>query len=243
MKKLLIAASSQIFAEALTEILSEQYDIAVCYDGWDALQQLQEYRPDLLVIDMYLTGIDGVGVLKTAHSSGLLPKVLACTTYITDYVTANLAQMQICDLIRLPCDIHQFAARVLEVDAWQEDTSQLDTELQSLLAVLGFKVNHAGCVVTGACLKQYLIDPHQPLCSQLYPAVAQQLGGTDKSVERAMGRAIEAAWKGRDERIWRLYFPTGKNGKVAKPSNAQFMARIADCLKCDTETEAKSLIG
>lgn len=243
MKKLLIAANSQVFSDTLAESLSQQFEISVCCDGTEAIQLLRELRPELLVLDMMLSGIDGVGVLKMAHSLGIFPKVIAYSTYISDYITAALEQMNVCSLIRLPCSMNHLAARILEVAFWQEQDSTLDTELRSILAMLGFKSNHAGCVITETCIKCYLQDPYQPLCSQLYPAVEVILGRTASSVERAMGRAIEAAWNSRDEQIWRMYFPVGRNGKVAKPSNAQFMARIAECLTPWVQTEIKSLIG
>lgn len=243
MKKLLITANSRIFAETLTESLSEQFEISVCYDGMEALQLLRQLRPDLLALELMLPGVDGVGVLKTAQSIGIFPRVIAYSAYISDYVTASLEQMNVCSLIRLPCNMNHLAARILEMAAWQEQRLDLDTQLRSLLAVLGFKINHAGCVITEMCVKQYLQNPKQALCSQLYPAVAQQLGATEKSVERAMGRAIESAWSNRDEQIWCMYFPVGKNGRVVKPSNAQFMARIADCLTQWVEPEIERQIG
>lgn len=243
MKKLLLTTNSPAFADALVESLSEQFEITVCYDGMEALELLRQLRPELLALELSLPGVDGVGVLKTAQSIGIFPRVIAYSTYITDYVTSSLEQMNVCSLIRLPCNMNFLAARILEMAEWQEQTSALDTELRSLLAVLGFKINHAGCVITEMCLKQYLQDPKQGLCSQLYPAVAQQLGVSDKSVERAMGRAVESAWNNRDEQIWRMYFPVGKNGKVAKPSNAQFLSRIADCLTQWVEPEIERQIG
>lgn len=243
MKKLLIATNSQAFADSLAESLSEQFEISVCDDGTEAVQLLRDIRPELLVLDMMLPGIDGVGVLKMAHTFGVYPKVIAYSPYISDYLITASEQLNVCSLIRIPCGINHLAARILEIAFWQEQEPNLDTELRSILAMLGFKINHAGCVVTEACIKCYLQDPCQVLYSQLYPAVERILGKTASSVERAMGRAIEAAWNSRDERIWRMYFSVGRNGKVAKPSNAQFMARIAECLKPWAETEADIMIG
>lgn len=243
MKKLLIAANSQVFADTLAESLSEQFAISVCHDGTEAVQLLREIHPELLVLDMMLPGIDGVGVLKMARTLGIFPKVVAYSTYISDYVTAALEQLDVCSLIRIPCNMNHLIARILEISVWQEQEPNLNTELRSILAMLGFKINHAGCVITEACIKCYLQDPHQTLCSRLYPAVEEMLGKTASSVERATGRAIEAAWASRDESIWRMYFPVGRNGKVAKPSNAQFMARIAECLEAWAEPDNEYMIG
>lgn len=243
MKKLLIAANSQSFTETVSEYLSHQFAVTVCHNGDDALQLIQDIRPDILAIDLMLSGIDGIGVLQTAQSLGICPRVIAFSTYITDYVVAALELLNVCCLIRLPCDCRRFVARVLDVADWKEREPDQESELRDILAVLGFRTNHAGCVVTAACVLQYIHGPHQVLSTQLYPVVAQALGGTDKQIERSMGRAVEAAWESRDERVWRLYFPAGKNGKVMKPTNAKFLSVIAECLSHGADTEIKRHIG
>lgn len=243
MKKLLIAADSRIFAELLQESLTKQFDILTCHDGQEALQLLRDFRPDLLVIDLMLSQIDGIGVIKMAHSSGIRPQVVAYSAYITDYVTAALEQLNVACLIRLPCDHRYVAARILDVAGWQEQEPVIDRELRNILAVLGFRPNHAGCLITESCVRQYMNDPGQTLSTQLYPAVAKSFDSTQAQVERAMGRAVEAAWKARDEQVWRMYFPTGKNGKVNKPSNAQFLAVIGECLSVVAESDTSCLTG
>lgn len=243
MKKLLIAADSRVFAESLQESLSKQFDILICHDGQEALQLLRDFRPDLLVVDLMLSQIDGIGVIKMAQSSGVQPKVVAYSAYITDYVTAALEQLNVACLFRLPCDHRHVAARVLDVAGWQEQESRVDRELRNILAVLGFRPNHAGCLITESCVRQYMNDPGQTLSTQLYPAVAKSLDSTHSQVERAMGRAVEVAWKERDEQVWRMYFPTGKNGKVKKPSNAQFLAVIGERLSPWMESHTNSLTG
>lgn len=243
MKKLLIAASSQAFAEAVSECLSHEFDILVCHTGPEALQILRDHRPELAAVDLMLSGMDGIGVLQTAKGLGICPRTVAFTHYITDYVVNSLEQVGVSSLIRVPCDFRQFAAAILDVAAWQAQTPDPDSEMRNILARLGLKINHAGCVVTEACLKQYVLDPGQVLSTQLYPAVARALGTTATQVERSMGRAIEAAWESRDEQIWRMYFPAGKNGKTAKPTNAKFLSVIAACLSNWTDGEAESLTG
>lgn len=48
-------------------------------DGEDALCQVQERRPDALVLDVEMPKLDGVGVLRALREEGELPKVMLCT--------------------------------------------------------------------------------------------------------------------------------------------------------------------
>ena len=66
--------------------------------------------------------------------------------------------------------------------------------------------------------------------SRLYPAVAKRCDGSVDQVERAMRTAIQRAWTRRDEQIWKMYFAPLPDGRVRKPSNSEFISRIAELL-------------
>ena len=76
----------------------------------------------------------------------------------------------------------------------------------------------------------YAKDPQQAITKELYPAVAKLCGSSVDQVERAMRTAIERAWKRRDDQIWRLYFTPQSDGSIKKPSNSEFISRLADLL-------------
>ena len=71
-------------------------------------------------------------------------------------------------------------------------------------------------------------DISQPMCGELYPAVAEALDYADwRAVEFAIRRTILWAWEHRDPEVWEEYFP----GAVKAPSNKQFIATLAQRIK------------
>jgi len=46
-------------------------------------------------------------------------------------------------------------------------------------------------------------------------------------IEQAIRSAIEEAWKDRREEIWAYYFRIDPDGGFSKPSNAEFISRVA----------------
>lgn len=67
-------------------------------------------------------------------------------------------------------------------------------------------------------------DITQPVCGELYPAVAKELGYPDwRAVEFSIRRAILWAWEHRDDALWATYFP----GLTKAPTNKQFIAALA----------------
>ena len=74
----------------------------------------------------------------------------------------------------------------------------------------------------------FALDISQPMCGELYPAIAKALGYMDwRAVEFAIRRAILSAWELRDPAIWDAYFP----GSKKPPTNKQFIATLAQRIK------------
>lgn len=63
----------------------------------------------------------------------------------------------------------------------------------------------------------------------LYLALEALYNGTvdAKQIEQSIRSAIRQAWKRRDDKIWRCYFPVDANGEILRPSNGDFIATVA----------------
>lgn len=230
MKKILIAIESELIAQTLAESLETSFQVLCCYDGEDALRLIYDIRPDVLVLDLMLPKIDGVNVLRAAIAAGIRPSVVAISDYIPANLILSLEKMNLQALIKTPADSNLLVAKILEIADTECVAKDIEREIFNMLAILGFKINVGGCKIVERALYEYIKDPRQQLSSQLYPAVAQFCGGNASQVEKAIRDRIKTAWAHRNELIWRMYFATGKDGKVRRPTNADFFARVARCI-------------
>lgn len=62
----------------------------------------------------------------------------------------------------------------------------------------------------------------------LYPEIARKYGTTDKKVERAIRNAVEISWKRGDEKVFFQLFGYSQNMGRTRPTNSEFIARVAD---------------
>ena len=80
--KVLIAEDEQPQRQALQEMLQslmpEANVVAVCEDGLSALEAMQQYQPDLAVLDIRMPGLSG---LEVARSAGVNTQVVFTTAY------------------------------------------------------------------------------------------------------------------------------------------------------------------
>ena len=67
----------------------------------------------------------------------------------------------------------------------------------------------------------------------LYPTIAKHFKTTDQKVERAIRNAIEVSWaRGNAETFERMFGYSASDGR-ARPTNSEYIARIADKVRLD----------
>src|SRR6266496_5192632 len=75
--RVLVVAVSPALTEMLTIVLrGEGFDTAVVADGSRALPALRELKPDLVLLDLMLPGMNGIDVCKAIRAESGLPIVM-----------------------------------------------------------------------------------------------------------------------------------------------------------------------
>ncbi len=70
--KILAVDDNLINLAVIRELLESQYDLMTVSTGLDALKIAEEFRPDLVILDIMLPDIDGYEVCKQIRKSSLL---------------------------------------------------------------------------------------------------------------------------------------------------------------------------
>lgn len=234
MQKLLIADSSEIFIAALTSALEGQFQLLVCTDGQSALELLQQEKPDVLIINLLLPHTDGLTVLQQSSFHPTL--ILAITMYMSAYVEQAVTALGVdytmiapsveCVVLRLQDLLRQYAAPAGPADPAASAIHHLHK--------LNIPHHLAGYHQLCQALPMFAKNPQQLLTKELYPAVAKCCGCPDgRAVEHSIRKAIQAAWKQKDNAVWRKYFAIHPQGKTTCPTNKEFLCRLAEILNSD----------
>ena len=234
MLKLLIAYAGEGFRQALADQLRGVYRIRVCREGKEALETILDFKPDLVVLDMMLPGLDGISILQEVQRHGLQPTVLAVTKYVNDFMVAAATRLDVGYMMVKPCNIRAVLARLEDLVSCREPKVRARPDpkvsVSNLLLALGIHTNNKGYIYLREAIPLYAKDPQQSVTKELYPLVGKLCGGSVEQVERAMRTAIQRAWNQRDEQIWKMYFVTLADGSVKRPSNSEFISRLAELL-------------
>ncbi|MGD0484161.1 MAG: HAMP domain-containing sensor histidine kinase [Gemmatimonadales bacterium] len=86
--RILLIDDEEIVLDSCTEILrGEPYELATAVNGMRGLEQLREFRPDLVVVDLKMPGLSGFEVLERIHEVD--PTIVPIV--ITGYATVSSA--------------------------------------------------------------------------------------------------------------------------------------------------------
>lgn len=232
MLKLLIADAGEEFRLALAEQTRGIYRIRVCQEGRETLQTMLRFKPDLVVLDMMLPGLDGISILQSASDAGVHPMVLATTKFASDYLAGSAHRLGVGYMMVKPCDVRATVARLRDLTEHlnPSETARPDprTGVSNILLALGISTKLRGFGYLREAILETMRCPGQMVTKELYPKVGKLCGATGIQVERSIRSAIGKAWDQRDEAVWRQYFQRTSDENGERPTNSVFISCIAE---------------
>lgn len=236
---LMIIDSSDEFRLSLEQELQKSYIIHHFQDGKAALDAALVIQPDVLVLDLMLTGIDGITLLHNLRSAGIRPMVLAVTRLYNDYVVETALELGVQYLIRKPCVPGAVAERVRDLSVRLNPKSETVTDpaayITGLLNKMGFSARHRGYDYLREAAILMWKEPGISITKELYPAVAELFSGTAIQVERSIRSALNAAWEQSAGNAWEEFAPRSLDGTMQRPSNGYLVAKLAELLRLNLD--------
>lgn len=233
MLKVLIADRSAAFSKQTAEELSAFFEVRACKNGKEALEEYFAFQPDILVLELELPEMDGISVLHALRGAGHRVPVLAMsTTLYSTYVQRNLIRLGVEFVLPKPCAVAAVVSRLQEMACIINDGEwTVEDKATSLLLDMGFSAKGGAFRYIHDALCMLAADKELFLTKVVYVEIGKRYGTTKDAVERGIRCAIEKAWKGRNEQLWRCFFAPGNDGRVQKPSNAVFLHRMVIALE------------
>lgn len=241
--KVLIADDNRDFCELLREYIDQQPDMQVVqtvHNGSQVVPALEETKPDVLLLDIIMPHLDGIGVLEKLAELPRRPRIVVVTAFGHEHVTRRAAELGADYCVLKPFDLDMLAARIREVvrgpaarPVPAARPRSLDAEVTSVIREVGIPAHIRGYSYLRDAILMVIdnMDLINAVTKSLYPTIAQKYRTTPSRVERAIRHAIEVAWnRGNLEAIEEMFGYTVSRDK-GKPTNAQFIAMVADRMR------------
>lgn len=235
--KVLIADSGEEFRQSLTHTLGGIYQVRACGDGNQALELLNSFDPDILVLEITLPMLDGLALLRQMERVGGRPKVLVTARYFSPYMITALAEMKVDYYMQKPCSIQALACCVADFAAEGRPApaagSDPENWVSATLLAIGMPPHLDGFQYLLRAIPIYCQDMNQAITKELYVAVGECFNKHPKQVERSIRSAIENTWKRSSQQQLALCFTPGPDGRVSRPSNGVFISYLARRLSAE----------
>ena len=264
----LVADDNSDFTMTLSSYLEKEEQIqivGIAKDGNEAYEKAIELKPDILLLDIIMPHLDGLGVLEKLGETNLekSPLVIILSAVGQDKITQKAISLGAQYYIVKPFDINVLIKRMKELKNYQPtqfkggfitreikaqyiDIAPDKKKNQENLEALVTNIIHEVGVPAHIKGYQYLreaimmvigdIDVINQITKQLYPDIARKYKTTPSRVERAIRHAIEVAWgRGQQDTVENIFGYTVSAAK-GKPTNSEFIAMIADKLRLELKT-------
>ena len=247
--KILIADESQSLRATLREGLTRAgyRHVEEATNGEEALQKISRNHPDVVLIDIWLSKLDGIGVLRSALSMDFSPDkppvfiVVSSVPSESTFIQAMSAGARLCLLkpihIGSLCEHIQSILRNRDRGAALPRESvqppDIETQVTKIIHQIGVPAHIKGYQYLRTAILMTVKDSDviNSVTKILYPSVAKQYQTTTSRVERAIRHAIEVAWDRGDADTLNSYFGYTIQNNRGKPTNSEFIAMIADNLR------------
>src|SRR5690625_5090343 len=238
----------------MEEYLESQDDmeiVGVAYNGRECLDLIEESDPDVLILDIIMPHIDGLGVLTKLRAMELTntPNIIMLTAFGQDEVMKKAVALGASYFILKPFDLDNLVEQIREVHdpggktlpfstkdrKEKKPQRNLEADITNIIHEIGVPAHIKGYMYLREAISMLYNDIELlgSITKVLYPEIAEHFNTTASRVERAIRHAIEIAWsRGNVDAISSLFGYTVSVTK-AKPTNSEFIAMVADRLRLD----------
>ncbi|MDP4132953.1 MAG: sporulation transcription factor Spo0A [Bacillota bacterium] len=257
--RVLVIDDNKEIAEGMKRYLAKSEEssiniVGAAYDGKDGLEQIGALEPDVVILDIVMPVLDGIGVLKAlnVYTGVKRPLVIMLSALSQEHVS-NLATLHgadyymvkpapyeiLFDRIKMLCSPPQIKCEIPRQEynpvSNTVTAKELEIRVTNVIHNVGVPANIKGYQYLRDAILMTINDNDMinAVTKQLYPEVAKMHKTTSSRVERAIRHAIEVACtRGNEESFYKLFGYTVSTLK-GKPTNSEFIALIADKLRLE----------
>ena len=238
--------------EIMSSFIGMQDDMEIAGmagDGIKGEELILSVLPDVVLLDMVMPQMDGLGVLEHLNRSNLehLPSIICLSAVGQEELIRKAIELGAKYYMIKPFDFEMILSRIRELSGTPQQNRKvippvpqapqrnIEEKITNIFLAIGIPAHIKGYHFLREAIKMVVEDNDviNRITKELYPGIAKKFNTTPSKVERAIRHSIDVAWnRGKVENINQLfgYVVYDKNDK---PTNGEFIALIADKLSME----------
>lgn len=216
-------------------------------DGEELIAKICNTEPDVVMMDLFMTRVDAIGVMRTIKQKELSvsPMFIVYSTFDSPVLQREVMSAGATYFVLQPYNIDDLAQNIVRLHRRNSlteaggikgaplDSFSIEVKVTEILHQIGVPAHIKGYHYLRDSIIMSVEQPEiiNAVTKQLYPSVAKKYSTTSSRVERAIRHAIEVAWDRGDVEVLNSYFGYTIQGSRGKPTNSEFIAMISDKLR------------
>lgn len=247
--KLFLLDTNKIILSALKDFFDEKAEfdiIGVADNGIDGINGINDMKPDVVIMDFILGGMDGIEVIKKMDSPG--SKIVVTTAMCSDEIVAKAFSLGVSYVMIKPYDFENLYERIIDFMTPSENASKVfeksyfdepqvyspaenKKRITKLLHDIGITPNLKGFRYLRSAVTMVLEDEGviEAVTKIIYPEIAKEYKTTPVRAERAIRHAVETAWERDNGNNIKTVFNLPISTK--RPTNSEFIGLASEYLK------------
>jgi two-component system response regulator (stage 0 sporulation protein A) len=241
----MLVDDSKIFCDSLQQFLDLQEDMHVCsvaYNGEMAMERLKTVHPDVIILDIAMPVMDGLGVLEELNLQppSERPDVIMLSGLVQDESMRRAIELGAKYFMLKPIDFQVLANRIRDIKrslsraaaTLAPMTRNLDIEVTRVLQQMCVPPHVKGYPYIRDAIILVIEEPNLigAVTKELYPLIAEKHDTTASRVERAIRNAIKLTWERGNPEVLNNFFAY-TDTRRGRPTNSEFIALVADRLR------------
>ena len=240
--RVLLADANEEFRILLRQLLEEtgEFEVAASTgDGPMVMELVRRTKPELILMDVVLPGLDGFGILRQLAEEPGERKVIVISAFCSQQAVSRAVELGVYFFLPKPVNEESLLELMRQAVHPEQEEPYHAPALEGMVTAIIHEIGVPAHIKGYQYLRDAItisVEEKEMLVSVtkvLYPTIAKKHGTTSSRVERAIRHAIEVAWsRGQLEMIHEIFGYTVNSGK-GKPTNSEFIALITDKIRLD----------
>lgn len=251
-QKIAIFVNNEELSDEIKDFLAEEEGYGICAvssNGNQAVEMVKRNEPDVAIVDLVLTGLDGFGVLDYIKENNPECLTIAIGGFIDDKIVDQAIEHGAVYYLAKPVNAQTLSDRIKELSVNRtvsykstvdlrdkRKVGSLDEKISNIFITIGIPPHIKGFSYLREGIKLAVENPSiiNKVTKELYPEIGVKFNTSASKVERAIRHAIEVAWnRGRTDAISSIFGARVYIGNE-RPTNSEFIALVADKLILET---------
>lgn len=244
----IILESNEDFSDELKNYFTNDTQFNVCgvsANGNVGVSFINQYKPEVVILNLVLSGLDGFGVMDYIRNNHLNCNVIVVSNFSDDKIVNSAISHGAKYYFVKPVSAQSIGERVKDLLSEQSQdykvsasvrdkrrACSVDEKISNIFISIGIPPHIKGYQYLREGIKMAIENPSviNNVTKELYPNIGLKFDTTASKVERAIRHAIEVAWnRGRVDAINAIFGVRVYIGSE-RPTNSEFIALVADKL-------------